>query len=393
MLELWPRKIELVRNLYDFDPQDIANAFKQTAIARYGENSLGPVLKNLFWNKPSTLLSIKTDLNKETLITYGWVRVNHGSFSADFCVCPYRESGGNDPIIICYAKVKNQKEAENFLAAVENHITQNSIYKGKAINLVMGNFLDLSGINDKDLVYNEEVLGEIRAHLWTVIEKPEICAKLNIRRQRKVLLAGPYGAGKTLTALIAAKKAVANDLTFIYCPPTDRRDNLAINRAFNFARFYQPAVVFIEDIDEEQRINDGFALRWILEAMDGIVSKSDEIIVIMSTTRADKIYGALQRPGRIDKIINLGKLNAEDIKKMVATVIQPNLLSENIRWEEVFKYCNNYTPAFIKEIATNALLCMISQEKEKVTEEMIIKATKSLESQFQACQKSLGFQT
>jgi SpoVK/Ycf46/Vps4 family AAA+-type ATPase len=62
--------------------------------------------------------------------------------------------------------------------------------------------------------------------------------------KRGVLLEGPYGTGKTLTAFVTAKKCVENGWTFIML---DRV--AALKEALTFARMYAPAVVFAEDID------------------------------------------------------------------------------------------------------------------------------------------------
>lgn len=389
MLRFWPKKIRIIKRFgSDYDPQDVAVAFYKVAVLHYGENSLSGIKK--WFNKPNPLIltSVKIGYKEESRGISGNVHIETDLFSADFCVCPE-----DYPEISCLTEAKNKQLAENFFDAIQQHLQKNSIYKGKAITANY-EFLDLSGVDLNNFICSNEMLQTLQAHIWTIIEQPELCAKFKIKRQRKILLEGNYGAGKTFTALLTAKKAAENGWTFIYLPPTSLRDENAICFTFELARKFQPTVVFIEDIDHEQRSNNTYILKRILATVDGIISKNEEIIVVMTTNQAGKIDGALQRPGRIDKIIRFGELTAPEIKRLIEMVIHPEWLDKNIDWEEIAKYCLKYPPAFVREVATNALLCMITENKEKVTQKLLGKSAQDLEAQFKACsQSSVGFRT
>ena len=382
-------RVNLSRS-FDYDARDIAVAFIKVITSRYGKDSIGNTKENWFWQIPRNLVSVEIGYNEKINVIFGQVKVKSGSFSADFFVCPFNIDGHKTAQITCLTSAKNQKEAEIVLEEIQKHLNENSISRGKAID-ASGHFLDLSGVNLDKVFYNEATGQSLQTHIWTIIEQPERCAEARIKRQRKVLLAGPYGAGKTITGMITAKKAIANGWTFIYLPPTHSQDLLAIHQTLDFAKKYPPATVFIEDLDEEQKAEDSYALRKIQEATDGLISKNQEIILVMSTVRADKIDGALQRPGRIDKIIPLGILSASDIQRSLILAIENSFLDKNINWEEVAKSCLNYPPAFIHEIATNALLCMVSEGRETITTELLVRAAKDLQSQFKACESKLGF--
>lgn len=375
-----------------YDPKDISIAFMRVASLRYGSDSFKCVREYEFkiipYDPPINFLQIKTDIKETANGIFGPVKLQNQFFSGIFDIC-----SSNNPIIQCTTKASFQQEAENFLTAVGKQLQEKSIYRGKAIN-IHRDFLDLSGISETGIIYNENTKKEIQTNIWTMIENPERCSQLKIFRQRKVLLFGPYGAGKTLTALLTAKKATAMGWTFIYVPPTDYQEKNNILFAFELAKKYWPAIIFIEDIDQEQHSHyDETFLKKILEATDGILSKNGELILIVTANRLEKIAPALQRPGRIDKIIQMGLLNRADIKKLICATIPEKHLDLKINWEELGNVCDRYPPAFIREIGTKALLTMVSNSEESVTQESLIAAAKDLEYQFKICESSLGFRS
>lgn len=391
MFGIGEQPVTIIRQ-YNYAPKDIALAFKMLAISRYGEDSLRGG-KSRFWSRRSIFyLTIKTGFNQEDKGIIGWVEIENSKLFASFTVCPQDEDGFY-PEITCLVQPKYRIEAETFLDSIKGYLSEHSIYKGHAIK-VDCDFVDVSGVDESGFIYSPEISQQLKANIWTIIEQPERCAQVKIKRQRKVLLAGTYGAGKTFTALLTAKKAVDKGWTFIYMPPTEKWDEKGFLYALELARKYQPAVVFVEDIDHEQRFDSDYIFKKILSDVDGLVSKNDEILMIMTTNRPDKIDGALLRPGRIDRIIHLGKLTKRDIERMIVSAIDKNFLDENIRWNELEKICLdlNYPPAFVMEIAKDALLLMISENREKVTTEMLVSSAESLKGQVKSCKKSaIGF--
>ncbi|MEX2052902.1 MAG: ATP-binding protein, partial [Candidatus Paceibacterota bacterium] len=269
-----------------------------------------------------------------------------------------------------------------------------SIYRGNAVT-AMREFLDLSGISMDRLVYNSKVMRDLQANIWTLIEQPEQCLSANIKLHRRILFSGMFGSGKTLAALVTAKKAVACGWTFIYLEPTVDQASGAINFVLDFASKYQRAVVFIEDVDREQRHNDSFALGRIMTAIDGVISKNQEVIVIMTTNYADRLAAGIQRPGRIDKIINFDRFYAEDVEKLLRIVIPSEFLSSDIDWAEIVKSCAGYTPAFVNEVGVGAKLAAISEAggvTPRVTQQMLTELASDLQVQYKACSaESVGF--
>merc|ERR1712196_386209 len=80
--------------------------------------------------------------------------------------------------------------------------------------------------------------------------------------------------------------------------------------------------------------DDKLDLAGILNVLDGVVD-SPQRIVIMTTNHPEKLDPALIRPGRINKIINLGYMGWEDMKQMIEHFNEPLTGEQTIKLKEV----------------------------------------------------------
>ena len=132
--------------------------------------------------------------------------------------------------------------------------------------------------------------------------------------KRGVLLGGKYGTGKTLAATVAARLAQDNGITYVYTPRADE-----LGDAIAFAKQYQsPAcVVFCEDIDRQVTGQRTVAMDDILNILDGVDTKTDNIITVLTTNHLDNVNQAMLRPGRLDAIINVETPDAYTAERLV----------------------------------------------------------------------------
>lgn len=256
-----------------------------------------------------------------------------------------------------YIKVTGKKRfgerIDEFFTAVEKELQDNSIYKGKCLLWSADSgfsFIENRGSNDIVLNKNEQMV------LDNFIIKP---LKSGKKEKRGILFAGPYGTGKTETALMIGR--VANEIgqTFIYCK--DR--NLAA--VLEIAKHYQPSIVFVEDIDEmtngerDDEIND------LLNTIDGIQTKGQGLTLIMTTNHKEKINQAFRRPGRIDVVLNFDLPN----KQTIATMYKKFLSDVPLDYVKLADITPEVQGAVIKEIANRALLSV--EEGEKLEEKHV----------------------
>ncbi len=331
--------IDALRRKKADEETEVAIAETVNAFPLDGAYALMRVLKDMFgWArpvpemtffgpKPPQLMTLEIGYGESTQVIWGQFAIPgvEGVIKTGMTT----DSTGK-PTFMLQGQVKKKSQAlvKEIADKVRHYAKNFSVYRGKAIRLATdGNghvnyanifecvkFLDLSRVNPDELTFSDDVKNQVETSLFTPITHTELCRSHKIPLKRGVLLEGKYGTGKTLTAYVTATKCVApeNGWTFIYL---DRVT--ALREALAFARMYQPAVVFAEDVD---RVTDGardVAMDDILNTIDGVESKGTEIITILTTNHVENIDQAMLRPGRLDAVISVAAPDAAAAEKLV----------------------------------------------------------------------------
>lgn len=260
-------------------------------------------------------------------------------------------------------KRKHQAQVDKLVALIKSTLTTESIYKGKAIRLRFRNqstgkpldmpeprFLDLSDVREAELIFSDNVDAAITASLFTPIERSQECRDLGIPLKRGVLLAGPFGVGKTLAAYVAAAKAQRSGWTFVYCETAPELSDVV-----RFAQQYAPAVVFCEDIDRVVSGTRDVDMDAILSIVDGIDSKDAELMIVLTTNEVGEINQAMLRPGRLDSIINVSPPDEGAVVRLLALYAR-GLLDEEADYAKVGKHLQGQIPAVIRECVERSKL-------------------------------------
>ncbi len=169
-------------------------------------------------------------------------------------------------------------------------------------------FNDVAGV--------DEAKDEVR-EIVDFLKEPARFASIGGRIPRGILLIGPPGTGKTLLARSMAGEA---GVPFISASGSEFVEMYAgvgaarIRRLFREARRHKSCIIFIDELDAVGRNRGGNSLsheereqtlNQLLVEMDGF-SRSDSIVVVAATNRADILDAALLRPGRFDRQVTVG---------------------------------------------------------------------------------------
>lgn len=352
-------------------PYDGAYAMMEVLKQIYGWPTAQPT-PGFFGSKPPTLKDIDIGYKQKSQILWGRFAVpgingylNTGADQDD--------NGRYVFVLQGVVKQKHRDEIKALANEIRNYVQTKSIYKGQAILLKTDDegamdinsapqfFLDVSRVNEEELTFSDSVDEQIRVNLFTPIEKTEFCRKAKIPLKRGVLLEGPYGTGKTLTAYVTAKKCLENNWTFIYL---DRVTG--IKEALIFARQYAPAVLFSEDIDRALDGERDMSVDDILNTIDGVDSKNMDIITILTTNHVEKIEKAMLRPGRLDAVISVQAPDAKAAEKLMKTY-GADLIAKSEDLTQASKELAGQIPAVIREVVERAKLYAISRLKENET--------------------------
>jgi transitional endoplasmic reticulum ATPase len=316
---------------FRYRPWDGAAAFVRAMKRVFGTTGIGKGTQTFFGRRPPQLITISTGPHENMQVPWG--KVGFAPLEATFILEGDFGENEEDGVIFqihVEAPRKHRKRIDGFMKVVKDELDRNSIYRGKAITAQENpQFLDLSVIDPNKIVYAAETLRQLDANVWTVLNHAGTLRSQGIPLKRAVLVEGPYGSGKTLAGARTGQVAVANGWTYILV-----RKNDDPYKALQTARLYGPAVVWIEDLDMLSVGKTRDAITGLLDALDGVQAKGQEVMAGFTTNFPEKIDRGVLRPGRIDAVINVGALDADGYEKLVQVTLQPELLGR-INYAEV----------------------------------------------------------
>ena len=340
-------------------PLDGAHAFWHVLKDRFGWTNMVPKA-SFFGGEPPRMVSVETGVHSKETIAWGRVQIPgvSGFLETQFA------NQTDRPMFAITGNVKRKDLAKvmEVVEAVRARVKVASIYRGKAVRVryppkderynpfeYMPSFFDTTHVQPSDLIFDATTQEILEWTLFTPIRATAFVRALKVPLKRGVCLEGPPGTGKTLTGAVAAKLATENGWTFFYL------DNLLnLERCLEDARNFQPSVVFGEDIDRlDTRGND--ALNRVLNIIDGVKGKNDEVMVIVTTNKPESLTEQMLRPGRLDAVVSMRAPDAYACERLMRLYAQ-----DRLAWDEPIKPAAaklaGEIPAVVREVVERAKL-------------------------------------
>jgi cell division protease FtsH len=213
---------------------------------------------------------------------------------------------------------------------------------------------------DKPTVTFEDVAGveEAKQELAEIVDflrEPEKFIALGARIPKGVLMVGPPGCGKTLTAKAIAGEAGVPFFSISGSEFVEMFVGVGASRArdlFEQAKRNSPCIIFIDEIDAVGRQRGAGlggshdereqTLNQILVEMDGFDTETN-VIVVAATNRPDILDPALLRPGRFDRKVVLDRPDRRGREQILAIHVKGKPLASNVDLEILAKQ----TPGFV----------------------------------------------
>jgi len=235
---------------------------------------------------------------------------------------------------------------------------------------------------------------EAKYELEEVVEflkSPERFEVAGARVPKGVLLEGPPGTGKTLLARAVAGEA---GVSFIQVSGSEFIQMFVgvgasrVRDLFKLAKENSPCVVFIDEIDAvgrkrgEQFGGGGNeereqTLNQILTNMDGF-EKSDSIIVLAATNRADILDSALTRSGRFDRKVQVGLPDLGGRRQILDVHLRNKFVEPNTDLEELAALTTGFSGADIENMANEAAILALRQNKTTINTTNLVDAFEKL---------------
>jgi cell division protease FtsH len=219
-------------------------------------------------------------------------------------------------------------------------------------------FNDVAGV--------DEAKDEVR-EIVDFLKEPARFASIGGRIPRGILLVGPPGTGKTLLARSMAGEA---GVPFISASGSEFVEMYAgvgaarIRKLFREARRHTSCIIFIDELDAVGRNRGGNSLsheereqtlNQLLVEMDGF-ARSDSIVVVAATNRADILDAALLRPGRFDRQVTVGNPDLKGREQILRVHTRSIALEPDVDLRSIARGTPGFSGADLANLVNEAAL-------------------------------------
>ncbi len=220
-------------------------------------------------------------------------------------------------------------------------------------------------------------ISEIKEVIELPLNKPELFEKVGITPPKGVLLYGPPGTGKTLLAKAVAHSTNATFIEVVGSELVQKfigEGSKLVKEIFALARRKAPSIIFIDEIDAlaatrmetgtsgEREVNRTFMQ--LLAELDGFEPLGN-IKVIAATNRKDILDTAIIRPGRLDRLIEVGVPDATG-RSEILRVHTASMNLNKVKLKSIVEQTDGFTGAEIRAVCTEAGYFAIREARDHV---------------------------
>ena len=239
-------------------------------------------------------------------------------------------------------------------------------------------------INKPTITYDDvggmsEQIKKLKQSIELPLTNPLAFKDMGLEPPKGVLLSGPPGTGKTMLA-----KAVANatDATFLGIVGSELAQKYIgeggrlVRELFDLAREKAPSIIFIDEIDAigSKRMDTSTSgdrevqrtLMQLLAELDGFESL-ENVKVIAATNRPELLDKALLRPGRFDRIIDVGLPDLNGRKHILEIMTKDVNVSLSVNLDNLAKKSEGFSGAEIKALILESGMLAIDDKSKQIT--------------------------
>jgi hypothetical protein len=264
--------------------------------------------------------------------------------------------------------------SQTFFRELETNIAAGRTYRGKVISLeISHDFTGRTGavkvhrlhkVKPEEIILPEKTFTLLKNNVTRFIEVRGGIKGMGLSAKKGLLFYGAPGTGKTHTIHYLAGELPTHTMLLITAEQV-----VLLEHYFRLARFLQPSIVVVEDVDliarersHLQNPGQEVLLNKLLNEMDGLREDAD-VIFILTTNRPDQLEPALaSRPGRIDQAIEF-PLPDEAGRAKLARLYGRSLELNEAVVEAIVSKTKGASAAFIKELMRRSAQVLLQNGK------------------------------
>ncbi len=232
--------------------------------------------------------------------------------------------------------------------------------------------VQIPDVNWDDVGGLDELKDELREAVEWPVKHKEAYDYVDVEAPKGVLLYGPPGTGKTLIAKALAKMTESNFIS-IKGPELLSKwvgeSEKGVREIFRKARQAAPCIIFLDEVDalvprrgsgsSDSHVTENIVSQ-ILTEIDGL-EELHNVLIIGATNRLDIVDEALLRPGRFDRIIEVGNPDSKSRKHIFEIYTKKKPLENNVDIKKLVEITDGFSGAEIAAITNRAALVALKR--------------------------------
>jgi len=232
--------------------------------------------------------------------------------------------------------------------------------------------VQIPDVNWDDVGGLDELKDELREAVEWPVKHKEAYDYVDVEAPKGVLLHGPPGTGKTLIAKALAKMTESNFIS-IKGPELLSKwvgeSEKGVREIFRKARQAAPCIIFLDEVDalvprrgsgsSDSHVTENIVSQ-ILTEIDGL-EELHNVLIIGATNRLDIVDEAVLRPGRFDRIIEVGNPDSKGRMHIFKIHTKKKPLENNVDIKKLVEITNGFSGAEIAAITNRAALVALKR--------------------------------
>jgi ATP-dependent 26S proteasome regulatory subunit len=265
---------------------------------------------------------------------------------------------------------------------LEKKVLRASSYRGKVLSLELSdNYRGavagikvhrLRTVSRADVILPEKTLQLLERNVTRFVQQRARLDSMRLGVKKGLLFYGPPGTGKTHTIHYLASQLKDHTTLLVTADQVTLLDEY-----MQLARFLQPAMVVIEDVDliarDRSRMHgpcEESMLNRLLNEMDGL-REDAQVLFILTTNRPSELEEALtSRPGRIDQAIEFPRPDDNGRRQLIKLYAGGMAFSADLE-ELVVRKTKGASGAFIKELMRRSAQFLLETGSQKLSEQHV----------------------